>query len=116
MSQTKSFIIYILLTSNNIFYTITDLKGNVKFWTSLGTKKIKGTKKITLNSIKFNLVDIFYKANFSNNKIHIIFRGTHKYKKFIIKYIKQLNLNILSICDYTANAHNGCKLKKKRRL
>lgn len=116
MQESKSFILYILLTPNNIFYTITDLKGNVKIWTSLGTKKIKGTKKITLNSIKLNLLNLFSNINIKKINIHIIFKGLNKYKKFILKYLKQLSLNIVSICDYTTNAHNGCKIKKIRRL
>lgn len=114
MIKTRALILYILITNNNIFYTITDLKGNVIMWTSLGSTKIKGTKKMTLNSIKLNLM---YLLNNQNPlAIHIIFKGNNKYKKFIIKYLKQLSINILSICDQTTCAHNGCKLKKRRRL
>lgn len=112
----KTLILYILLTPNNIFYTITDLKGNVKIWASLGRFKTKTTKKITLNAIKNNLNTLVTKINIKNTKFHIIFKGTNKYKKFIIKYIKQLVLYIISISDCNIIAHNGCKLKKKRRL
>nr|AHX02506.1 ribosomal protein S11 [Schimmelmannia schousboei] len=113
----KSIILTILFTSNNIFYTLTKLNGEVLFWTSVGSKKLKGTKKITVTTITLAMNSILNFVNeFKCNNIHIKFKGFNKNKRLAMKYLKQTSLNILSISDLTAMAHNGCRLSKMRRI
>nr|ANH09508.1 ribosomal protein S11 [Coeloseira compressa] len=117
MVSPKTTILFLVVSTSNIFYTITDLNGRVIYWTSVGKYKIKGTKKLTttslLNSINkilnfLQLLNCFY--------IHVHFKGTKKNKKLVLKYLKLNFFTILSICDSTSLAHNGCRLKKIRRL
>lgn len=110
------YFLFIIFTQNNIFLTLTNYKGEIFFWSSIGTLKIKGLKKLTNSIIKnfifTNLINIKLTSNF-----HIKFKGFNKSKKTFIKIILSLLAQrILSISDDSMNATNGCKLKKKRRL
>nr|YP_010881015.1 ribosomal protein S11 [Grateloupia cornea]WIA66133.1 ribosomal protein S11 [Grateloupia cornea] len=113
----KTAILTILFTSSNILYTLTNLTGEVILWTSAGTKKVKGTKKVTSTAIlvitKFiikHITELGYKY------IHIKLKGFKKNKKTALKYLNSKQVNILSICDNSSLAHNGCKQPKLRRI
>jgi len=112
--KNKNLIILILFTHNNIFFNVTNLYGNTLLWNSVGFNKIKGLKKITLNSVKLNLT--YINLIFNNSNFHIKFRGLSKHKKIVLKKLKDLNFKILTIYDETFLPHNGCKLKKVRRI
>lgn len=112
------YYIHILFTFNNIFYILLDLNGNILLWTSSGRNKIKGLKKITLNSIKTNLNEIFLHILQTNKNVsfYIKLKGLNKFKKILLNQLKQYSFNILCIYDETIIAHNGCKLKKRRKI
>nr|YP_011017026.1 ribosomal protein S11 [Gracilaria hainanensis]WQB61704.1 ribosomal protein S11 [Gracilaria hainanensis] len=111
----KSVRLNILFTSNNILCTITNIEGEVLFWTSAGSRKSRGTKKITLTTIISILRLLLEYLNKSKIKyIHLNLKGFNKNKKVILKYFKQSFLNILSITNNSVHAHNGCKKLKKR--
>lgn len=115
--KNKIIILSILFTTNNIIFTLTDLTGNVIFWTSSGAKKVKGAKKITLTSISLITKEISKYIISSNYKyIYIKMKGFNKNKKIVIKYLKQLFSNILLISDNTTFPHNGCKRSNIRRI
>lgn len=110
----KVYFLFILFLSNNIFITITNFKGEVLLWKSLGKLKVKGLKKLTpsITKIIFNNL-----LNFNNFKFHIKIKGLNKFKKLIIKnLITIFSANILSFNDNSLYPNNGCKLKKQRRL
>lgn len=112
----QTYLLYILFTFNNIFYIILDLNGNLLIWTSSGRSKIKGLKKITLNSIKLSLNMLFFNLSPDKINFHIKLRGLNKFKKIVLSQLKHYSFNIISICDETIISHNGCKLKKKRKI
>nr|UAD89505.1 ribosomal protein S11 [Gracilaria changii] len=116
-SNLKSVRLNILFTSNNILCTVTDIRGKVLLWTSAGSKKVKGTKKVTLTAIIAILKLIFNYLNQSKIKhIHLNLNGFDRHKKIVLKYLKQSFLNILSITNNSMLSHNGCKNLKKRYL
>nr|YP_009774163.1 ribosomal protein S11 [Caulacanthus okamurae]QIZ74780.1 ribosomal protein S11 [Caulacanthus okamurae] len=117
MQRKKFIILSITFTTNNTFYSITDLKGNVVFWSSCGVKKQKGTKKMStilvpnvLTIIKDNITYLGYKY------IYIKVKGFSKNKKLTIKCLRQLFSNIILIHEKTFFPHNGCKNSKIKRL
>nr|AHX02528.1 ribosomal protein S11 [Schizymenia dubyi] len=113
----KSIILVVVFTTNNIIYTLTNLKGDVLFWTSIGTQKISKTKKVSLITVTTITKLIIYEINMRNYKfIHVKLKGVNKYKKMILKCLKQSFLSILSICDILLLPHNGCKRIKIRRI
>lgn len=115
--NSKSLILSILFTSNNILFTLTNLYGEVIYWVSTGSYKQKGTKKLTLTVLILAVKSIVnYLTHLKCNFIHLKIKGFKKNKKSILKYFSSKNLNILSISDLTSLPHNGCKNKKSRRL
>nr|YP_009511802.1 ribosomal protein S11 [Gracilaria caudata]AXI97679.1 ribosomal protein S11 [Gracilaria caudata] len=111
----KSVRLNILFTSNNILCTVTNIKGEVLFWTSTGSKKTRGTKKVTLTAIITILRLILEYLHQSKIKyIHLNLNGLDKNKKVVLKYFKQSFLSILSITNNSMLSHNGCKSLKKR--
>ena len=112
------FVLYIIFTLNNIFFLLTNSKGSIKTLTSCGNYKIKGLKKITINSIRTSLkfVTSTFSKKYSYPKIYIKLKGLNKFKKIVLKQIKQSSWNILYLCDDNLTLHGGCKCKKKRKL
>nr|YP_010199697.1 ribosomal protein S11 [Gracilaria domingensis]UAD89605.1 ribosomal protein S11 [Gracilaria domingensis] len=115
INNLKSVRLNILFTSNNILCTITNLQGKVLFWTSAGSKKSRGMKKVTLTtiiSILRSLIEYLDKLKIKN--IHLNLSGFDKNKKIVLKYFKHSFFNILSLTNNSMLSHNGCKNLKKR--
>lgn len=114
--KNKTLILSIFFSSNNIFYSVTNLLGNTLFWISSGYTKLKGTKKTTVNIIKYNLNLITFFLTKYNIQLHVKFKGLNRFKKIVLKQIKESKLHVLTINDETALPHNGCKSTKSRRI
>nr|YP_009445892.1 ribosomal protein S11 [Betaphycus gelatinus]ATX68833.1 ribosomal protein S11 [Betaphycus gelatinus] len=117
MFKDKLVIISIFLTSNNIFYSVNNTKGEVLFWTSSGSLKLKGSKKTTSMSIPFNLKNIkkFLEAlNYSY--VFIKIKGFNKNKRYLVKMLKQFFENVILIHEKNSLPHNGCKKPSTRCL
>ena len=113
----KLLILSILFTTNNILYSVTNIKGDVIFWISLGAYKTKNVKKMTLVSVLGiikSIVANIYKLGYKY--LYIKTKGFNKNKKIIIRYLNQSSLNILLLSDKTSFPHNGCRKRKIRRL
>nr|YP_009295531.1 ribosomal protein S11 [Mastocarpus papillatus]AOL58015.1 ribosomal protein S11 [Mastocarpus papillatus] len=110
-------VLSILFTSSNILYSITESNGHVVFWTSSGTQKLKGTKKITSTSITNSIRYIIQKIQSLGGKyVYLKMRGFNKNKRSVTKQLKQSTLKILLISNQLFYPHNGCKLSKARRV
>nr|YP_010620223.1 Ribosomal protein S11 [Dictyomenia sonderi]WAX04259.1 Ribosomal protein S11 [Dictyomenia sonderi] len=108
----------VLFTQNNIFLTLTNFKGEVFLWKSIGNLKIKGVKKLTnsffKNFIFITLNEIKLKSNL---RIHVKLKGYNKSKKLFTRILLIFLQEITySLIDIATEPMNGCKLKKKRRL
>nr|YP_010619970.1 Ribosomal protein S11 [Xiphosiphonia pinnulata]WAX03983.1 Ribosomal protein S11 [Xiphosiphonia pinnulata] len=114
----KLYFLLILFTQNNIFITLTTLKGEVILWNSLGSLKIKGLKKLSNSLIKNFIFINLNQLKFQKElKIHVKLKGYNKLKKLFIRFlILFLQEIIFSFIDNSATPMNGCKWKKKRRL
>nr|YP_010620062.1 Ribosomal protein S11 [Rhodomelopsis africana]WAX04075.1 Ribosomal protein S11 [Rhodomelopsis africana] len=114
----KFYFLLIFFTQNNIFLTLTNFKGEVLIWKSLGRLKIKGLKKVTNSLIKnfifSNLNEIKTQKDL---KLHVKLKGYNKSKKLFIRFLLIfLQETVSSFTDISNEPTNGCKLKKKRRL
>ena len=104
-------------TFNNTIVTITDILGNTLCWASSGTSGFKGARKNTPFAAQSAARNAALKAlELGMEKIEIIIKGRGNGRETSIRAIKSVGLNILSIEDRTAIAHNGCRPPKKRRL
>ena len=116
-NKNKLIILSILLTTNNIICSLTSLNGNILFWTSVGSKKAKGIKKMTSVSILTTIkIIISYVQYLEYQQIYLKIKGFNKNKKMILKFLNQSFFNILLVSDNTSSPHNGCKKVKKRRI
>nr|WAX04121.1 Ribosomal protein S11 [Polysiphonia sp.] len=116
----KIYFFLVFFSQNNIFVTLTNFKGDVLFWKSIGSLKLKGLKKITNSNslIKNFTLSIFKKIfHFSNFRLHIRIKGFNKIKKTFLKiFLNMVQEFIISLNDDSNVAHNGVSLKKRRRL
>lgn len=110
-------IITILFTSNNIICTLMNSTGSLLIWTSTGSKKLKGSKKLNLVGVSSTILELVdYTLKFGLINIYLQFKGFSKYKKLVIKFLTQSNLKVSSIKDFTSPPHNGCRQKSFKRL
>nr|WCH58002.1 ribosomal protein S11 [Hypnea cornuta] len=110
-------VLHILFTTNNVIYTVTDLKGDTLFWVSVGSNKIKNTKKVTTTSIFLSIKNIKFFLNKHNiSYLFLKLKGFNKHKKTVLRHLKQFYSYIIFIYENNNLAHNGCKNRKIRRL
>jgi small subunit ribosomal protein S11 len=118
--QKKSILVGIAnikTTFNNTIVTISDLFGNTLCWASSGTSGFKGARKNTPFAAQSAARNAALKAiELGLEKVEIIIKGRGNGRETSIRALKSAGLNILSIEDRTAIAHNGCRPPKKRRL
>nr|YP_009660503.1 ribosomal protein S11 [Corallina chilensis]QCS25451.1 ribosomal protein S11 [Corallina chilensis] len=110
-------ILFIFFKNNNIICTLTNANGAPLNWATVGTNKMRGTKKITTSSI-INTIKLLYNYSIRMNStsIHLKIKGTNKSKLFFIKSLKTIGFIILSIQENLIIPHNGCKKIRTRRI
>jgi len=101
-------------TSNNTIIHARGLDKNIIL--STGNVGFKGAKRSTKYATE-QLAQVMCEKLIENKikSIIIIFKGSNKGKKSIIKKLKK-NIIITKLIDKTPVPHNGCRAKKKRRL
>jgi len=109
-------------TSNNIFITLTDIKGNVLISKHAGLLDFKGSKKKTpfvASQVIKDLMDEIKQSNI-NIKLYILqVKGYIRNSSInsIVRELEILNINNIFYIEYiNVKSHNGLRLKKKRRL
>lgn len=109
--------IYILTTKNNAVLTLTDLKGNTKYWTSCGCVGFKNSRKSTTYAAQIAAENLSSKAlslGFFN--VNIKLKGLGFGKESTVRAIYKSGLIISNIQETTPLSHNGCRPSKKRRI
>lgn len=110
-------ILFIYFTRNNILCTITNLQGNTLAWSTAGTKKLKGAKKITISSIHALSKTLSkYSSDRGILTVYVKVKGTNRLKSSFIKSLKLLNFNILLLQEKLCLPHSGCRKNRIRKL
>lgn len=113
----KSSILLVLFTKNNIICALTDLTGKLFKWSTVGSFKFRGVKKITTSTISSMIKNLYsYNRDLGYSFIHVKLKGTNKNKTFFIKYLKTVGFNIISFQDDLMLPHNGCRKARGRRI
>jgi small subunit ribosomal protein S11 len=101
-------------TANNTIIHARGLNKNIIL--STGNVGFKGAKRSTKYATE-QLAQVMSEKLIENKikNIIIIFKGSNKGKKSIIKKLKK-TIVITKLIDKTPVSHNGCRAKKKRRL
>ena len=105
-------------TINNLNLNFTDLLGKTKYKTTCG-EHVEGKKSARSDYfVTVNTISNFTKALSSKNikKINLKFNGSRSVIKPFIKGFNKRNLQVNQIHEFSSVPHNGCRLKKFRRI
>jgi len=109
--------LYISSSYNNTILTLTDIAGNVLYWTSAGSIGFKGTKKGTpfAASKAAEAISLAIKK-LGIERIAIFVKGVSSGRESATRSIAARGIDIVSITDITPVPHNGCRPPKVRRV
>ena len=109
--------IHIQTTLNNTIITLTDAQGNAKASASAGFLGFKNSRKSTTYASQTTAE---YRAkkclSLGIQFVEVKLKGIGFGKESSLRGLQSSGLSIKKIEDVTSFAHNGCRLKKKRRL
>jgi small subunit ribosomal protein S11 len=108
---------YIQSTFNNTIITITDQLGNTVCWTSSGTSGFKGSRKGTPFAAQLAAKEASVKAKeYGVRYVDVRVKGPGAGRESAIRALQANGLEIKSIKDVTPLPHNGCRVRKRRRV
>lgn len=109
--------VYISSSYNNTIITLTDLSGNVLYWTSAGHIGFKGTKKGTSFAAS-KVAEAIAQATkkLGVEQVQVLVKGIGSGRESAIRSLAARDLDIVSIKDITPIPHNGCRPPKVRRV
>jgi len=108
---------YIQSTFNNTIITITDQQGNTVCWASAGTSGFKGARKGTPFAAQLAAKEASLKAKeFGVRYVDVRVKGPGAGRESAIRALQTNGLEIKSIKDVTPLPHNGCRVRKRRRV
>lgn len=109
--------IYINSTYNNTIISVTDIGGNVLFWSSAGRIGFKGSKKSTPYAGQKTMESILSALKDRGmNEVDIFIKGIGSGRESAIRALQGSGLTVLSIKDRTPIPHGGVRPKKPRRV
>lgn len=110
-------VAYIRSTFNNTLITITDQHGNTVCWSSAGTAGYKGARKGTPFAAQLAAKEASEKAKeFGVRYVDVKIKGPGAGRESAIRALQAQGLEIKSIRDITPIPHNGCRVRKRRRV
>jgi small subunit ribosomal protein S11 len=110
-------VAHVQSTFNNTIITITDHVGNSICWSSCGTSGFKGARKGTPFAAQLAGKDVAVKAREAGVRyVDVRVTGPGAGRESAIRSLQTAGLEIKSIKDVTPIPHNGCRVRKKRRV
>jgi small subunit ribosomal protein S11 len=110
-------IAYIQSTFNNTIITITDQQGNSLCWASSGTAGFKGARKGTPFAAQLAAKEVSARAReFGVRYMDVKIKGPGAGRESAIRALQADGMEIKSIRDVTPIPHNGCRVRKRRRV
>ena len=110
-------VAHIQSTFNNTVITIADHLGNTVCWASSGTAGFKGARKGTPFAAQLAAKDVATKAkDFGVRYVDVRIKGPGAGRESSIRALQAAGLEIKSIKDVTPIPHNGCRVRRRRRV
>ncbi len=110
-------VAYIQSTFNNTIITLTDQPGNTICWASSGTAGFKGARKGTPFAAQLAAREVSVKAKeYGVRYVDVRITGPGAGRESAIRALQAEGLEIKSIKDITPIPHNGCRVRKRRRV
>ena len=109
--------VHINSTFNNTIITITDTQGNAISWASAGELGFKGSKKSTPFAAQSAAEKAANAAKEHGLKsVEVYVKGPGAGREAAIRALQAVGLEVNMIKDVTPIPHNGCRLRKRRRV
>jgi len=110
-------VAHVQSTFNNTIITIADHQGNTLCWASSGTSGFKGARKGTPFTAQLAAKDVATKAKeFGVRYVDVRITGPGAGRESSIRALQAAGLEIKSIKDVTPIPHNGCRVRRRRRV
>jgi len=110
-------VAYIQSTFNNTIVTIADQQGNTVCWASAGSAGFKGARKGTPFAAQLAAKEVSSRAKeFGVRYVDVRIKGPGAGRESAIRALQANGLEIKSIKDVTPIPHNGCRVRKRRRV
>lgn len=110
-------IAHIQSTFNNTIITIADHYGNTICWASAGTSGFKGARKGTPFAAQLAAKDVAVKAKeFGVRQVDVRITGPGAGRESSIRALQAAGLEVKTIKDVTPIPHNGCRVRRRRRV
>ena len=110
-------VAHIQSTFNNTIITITDHVGETVVWASAGTSGFKGARKGTPFAAQLAAKDAATKAReFGLRYVDVRLKGPGAGRESSIRAMQAAGIEIKSIKDVTPIPHNGCRVRRRRRV
>ena len=111
-------IVHIKASFNNTIVTITDRNGDTLSWASAG---LDGEYKSSKKSTPFAAQVASQKASekafaMGVREVEVYVKGPGSGRESAIRALQVIGFTITSIRDVTPIPHNGCRLRKRRRV
>lgn len=113
-----SYVVNINLSSTNTLINVNNVKGNPKFFYSAGMFNLQKTQKIKQpKAIITILRAVLVKSKiFKTKPVALHFNNLFpNHQSYIFKRLKR-KMFITLVTNYNYQPHNGCRLKKKKRI
>ena len=104
-------------TFNNTRVTITDAQGNTVAWSTAGANGFKGSRKSTPYAAQMAAETAAKAALIHGLKsVDVMVKGPGSGRESAIRALQVIGFTITTIRDVTPIPHNGCRLRKRRRV
>ncbi len=108
---------HIKSTFNNTVITITDVNGNTIAWESAGSVGFKGSRKSTPFAAQVAAEACAKKAQEHGvKKVEVFIKGPGSGRETAIRTLQAVGIEVASVNDVTPIPHNGCRVRKRRRV
>lgn len=120
LKEKNNFFCFIRVTSNNTILTLTDSSWKVLTWSSAGSMGFKGSRRSTAYAAEMSakkLIRYMFENQISD--IHVLVKGSFVLNRIVQSVVRDFSMNginVISIKDISSYPHNGCRLKKTRRV
>ncbi len=109
--------IYVTASYNNTLMTATDPNGNALAWASAGTCGFKGSRKSTPYAATVTAEKLIEKLQpYGVEKIKVFIKGVGTGREQAVRGLQAAGLELEAIFDITPLPHNGCRVRKARRI
>ncbi|NJL19104.1 MAG: 30S ribosomal protein S11 [Bdellovibrionaceae bacterium] len=110
-------IAHVLASFNNTIVSITDRRGNVLGWSSAGKCGFRGSKKSTAYVAQVIAQDAARQAmSHGLREAEVRLNGPGTGRESAVRALQAMGIEVTLIIDVTPVPHNGCRLRKARRV